>query len=158
MNVRTISPEQALSKLMTYCSKMERNEQDVRKKLQLWAISENDSKKIIARLQDDGFISQERYVSSYIRGKFVYNKWGKTKIKYGLLQKGFNDSLIQPLLDDFFETVDYKKTITKELQKKNKTLHTDDLYERKAKLMQFAQSRGYEFDVALSCVEKIINS
>ena len=156
MNVRTVSPEQALSKLMTYCSKMERNEQDVRKKLQLWAISENDSKKIIARLQDEGFISQERYVTSYIRGKFVYNKWGKTKIKFGLLQKGLKDSLIEPLLDDFFETVDYKTTITKELQKKNKTLCTDDLYERKAKLMQFAQSRGYEYDVALSCVEKII--
>ena len=156
MNQRTISPEQALSKLMAYCSKMERNEQDVRRKLQLWAISANDSKKIIERLQDDGFISQDRYVKSYIRGKFVYNKWGKTKIKYGLLQKGFKESMLMPLLDEFFETADYAKTITSELQKKNKTLHTDGLYERKAKLMQFAQSRGYEYDVALSCIEKIL--
>ena len=156
MNVRTVTPEQALSKLMAYCSKMERNEQDVRKKLQSWAISANDTKKIIARLQDEGFISQERYVKSYVRGKFVYNKWGKTKIKFGLLQKGFKESVIKPIIDDFFETADYTQTITKELQKKNKALHTDDLYERKAKLMQFAQSRGYEYDVALSCIENIL--
>ncbi|MBP5584331.1 MAG: RecX family transcriptional regulator, partial [Bacteroidales bacterium] len=119
---------------------MERNEQDVQKKLKLWEISENESRKIVARLQEEGFISQERYLKSYIRGKFVYNKWGKIKIRYALLQKGFKESVITPILNDFFDTSDYKKIVTNELQKKNKTLRTDDLYERKAKLLQFSQS------------------
>ncbi len=156
MNTLIVTPEHALSKLMSYCSKMERSEFDVRKKLQQWAISANESKKIIKRLEDDGFISSDRYVSAYIRGKFLYNKWGKIKIRYNLLQKGFKDSAITKSMDAFFETVDYKQTIEKELQKKRSQLKCDDEYELKNKLLQFAQGRGYEMEVSLLCVENII--
>lgn len=151
-----ITPEKALEKMMSYCSKMERSEFDVRKKMAPWGLSTSEIKTIIEKLQDYGFIDSQRYIMSYVRGKFNYNKWGKTKIRYNLSLRGFKDSVIDKAFENFFSTVDYEKIVEEQLRQKNKTLKVDDDFQRKAKLVQFGQSRGYELDVLLVCVGKIM--
>ncbi len=152
-----ITPEKALEKMMSYCSKMERSEFDVKKKMSTWGLSATDVTRIIEKLQDYGFIDSQRYIMSYVRGKFNYNKWGKTKIRYNLSLRGFKDSMIDQAFDEFFSTIDYEKVIEEQLRQKNKSLKVEDDFQRKAKLIQFGQSRGYELNVLLSCSDKIVN-
>lgn len=152
-----ITPEKALDKLMVYCSKMERSSLDVQKKLRLWNISEGDSIKILNRLTDEGFLSQERYIEAYVRGKFLYNKWGKIKIQYNLKLKGFKEGQIQQAFDELLTEEQYIDLIKSELLKKSKSIKESDIYIQKKKLLQFSQSRGYEIDIALSCIESLIN-
>lgn len=143
--------------MMSYCSKMERSEFDVKKKMAPWGLSTADVTSIIEKLEDYGFIDSQRYVMSYVRGKFNYNKWGKTKIRYNLSLRGFKDSVIDKTFEEFFSTVDYEKIIEEQLQQKNKALKVEDDFQRKAKLIQFGQSRGYELNILLLCADKILN-
>lgn len=152
-----ITPEKALEKMMSYCSKMERSEFDVKKKMSTWGLSTNDVSHIIEKLQDYGFIDSQRYIMSYVRGKFNYNKWGKTKIRYNLSLRGFKDSVIDNAFSEFFSTIDYEKVIEEQLRQKNKSLKVEDDFQRKAKLIQFGQSRGYELNILLLCCDKILN-
>ncbi|MFO7868856.1 MAG: regulatory protein RecX [Bacteroidales bacterium] len=158
MSKRKLTFEQAIEKLMSYCSKKERSRFDVQKKLYYWDIDSDKSEEIIQKLIDEGFISDERFIEAFIRGKYYYNKWGRVKIKYNLKLKGFKENDINPALDAFFTNVDYKAMVCEQLQKKNKSLKVDDEYQRKSKLIQFGQSRGYETELSLECVDTIFDS
>ena len=158
MNVRKLTPEQALDKLMAYCSKMERSEFDVRQKLFLWGITGDQAQKIVDRLNKDRFLDFERYIYSYIRGKFFYKKWGRVKMRYNLTLRGFKENDIDEAFDVLFSTVDYEQMIYDQLNRKNQSLNIHDEYQRKCKLIQFGQSRGYETEISLACVDKIVKS
>lgn len=156
MQKSTLTPQEALTKLMDYCSRMERSAFDVRQKLYKWQMSKQDSESIIDRLYDENFLSDERYLASYIKGKFIYNKWGKIKIKYNLKLKGFPDLLIENTIDDIICDNEYEELVSDQIRKKNLTIKDDNQYSRKAKLLRYAQSRGYDTPVALSAIETIL--
>ena len=156
MNKRILPPQKALEKLMSYCSKMERSEADVRQKLYNWGIDTKKSNEIIEQLKENSFIDGSRYIQAFIRGKFYYNKWGRVKIRFNLKLKGFSDEEINSAMDTFFETVDYEAMICEQLTRKNKSLIIDDEYQRKSKLILFGQRRGYETELSLNCVDKIV--
>ena len=128
MNVRKLTPEQALDKLMAYCSKMERSEFDVRQKLFLWGITGDQAQKIVDRLNKDRFLDSERYIYSYIRGKFFYKKWGRVKMRYNLTLRGFKENDIDEAFDVLFSTVDYEQMIYDQLNRKNQSLNILDEY------------------------------
>lgn len=158
MNVRKLTPEQALDKLMSYCSKMERSEFDVRQKMLLWGITGDAAQKIIDKLNKEKFLDGQRYIYSFIRGKFYYNKWGRVKIRYNLTLRGFKENEIDEAFDSFFSTVDYEQMIFDQLKRKNQSLHINDEYQRKCKLIHFGQTRGYETEISLACVDKIVET
>lgn len=158
MNKRILPAHKALEKLMSYCSKMERCESDIKKKIYNWGIDEKKSIEIVETLKKEGFISSDRYVSAYIRGKYYYNKWGKVKIRFNLKLKGFDDSYISQSLDNFFANEDYEQMVYEQLERKNRSLTIEDEYQRKTKLIHFGQSRGYETELSLSCVDKLLSS
>ena len=158
MNKRILPADKALEKLMSYCSKMERCEFDVKQKLYNWGIDEKKSQAILENLKKEGFISNDRYVESYIRGKYYYNKWGRVKIRFNLKLKGYDENVIAPALDAFFDNVDYEQLIHEQLERKNRSLTIEDEYQRKSKLIQFGQSRGYETELSLLCVDSIVSS
>ncbi|MDR0941413.1 MAG: recombination regulator RecX [Bacteroidales bacterium] len=157
MNKRILPPQKAFEKLMAYCSKMERSEFDVRQKLFNWGIDTKKADEIIEQLKKDSFLDSSRYIQAFIRGKYYYNKWGRVKIRFNLKLKGFSDDEINSAMDAFFSTVDYEAMICEQLTRKNKSLTIDDEYQRKSKLILFGQSRGYETEISLNCVDKIIN-
>jgi regulatory protein len=136
---------------------MERCESDVRKKLYNWGIDTKKSNEIVEKLKGNGFIQDSRYIQAFIRGKYYYNKWGRVKIRFNLKLKGYSEEEINAAMDAFFSTVDYEGMIYEQLERKNKSLNIDDEYQRKSKLILFGQSRGYETEISLNCVDKIIN-
>ena len=155
MNVRKLTPEQALDKLMSYCSKMERSEFDVRQKMMLWGITGDAAQKIIDKLNKEKFLDGQRYIYSFIRGKFYYNKWGRVKIRYNLTLRGFKENEIDEAFDSFFSTVDYEQMIFDQLKRKNQSLHINDEYQRKSKLIHFGQTRGYKRKFPLRALIKL---
>ena len=142
MNKINMSNEQALTKIMNWCSKMERSKFDVQNKLYTWGVDKSKIDGIIERLEKEGFLSSNRFLEAFIKGKLYYNKWGRVKIKYHLKLKGFPENLI------------YIQMIFEQLKKKNTSLNVDDDYVKKSKVIQFGASRGYETELALQCVDK----
>lgn len=64
-------------------------------------------------------------------------------------------SLIHEALEEIPEE-DYLETLNKLLLDKDKTIKSDNPYERKAKLFRFAQSRGFEAELISKGIDKLL--
>jgi regulatory protein len=138
--------KKALSKCMALCSKSEKCIADIRKKLDNWLLPESEVQKVIDALIDEKFIDEQRFSESFVRDKFRFNHWGKIKITHHLKAKGIASTHIARAMQEIDEE-DYLKTLKELLAQKNKSVKADNNYERKAKLIRFAQGRGFDYEI-----------
>ncbi len=153
---KEISYSSALSKMQFICSRQERCCSDIRKKFENWSLSYDDQDKIIQSLIDDKFIDERRYTGYYVRDKYKFNRWGRIKISHHLKQKQIPEYIIMEAFDSISEEI-YVDNLEDILNSKLRSTREDDPYKLKAKLFRFAQSRGFESNLILRCVEKILH-
>lgn len=153
---KEISAQSALSKVMFICSRQEKCCSDIRKKLRDWNLSYDDQDEIIQTLIEEKFINEERYTNFYVRDKFRFNKWGRIKISHHLKQKQIPEQFISNALDQLNEK-DYAESLNDILSHKIKSIKEDDPYQLRAKLYRFAQGRGFESQLALQFIDKLIS-
>lgn len=151
------SESQALPKISAYCSKAERAESDVRKKLQGWELDEESSERIVARLKKENFLNEERYCRSFIKDKIQFNKWGKVKIVFELKKKRISESTISSCFEEI-ESSDFETPLLKILVNKAKSVKAANDYEKWTKLVRFGMGRGYSFDQIKKCLSKILDT
>lgn len=132
-----------MAKASSLCARNEKCEQDLRKKLFQWDISEENAEKIIEELKKSDFINHQRYATSFTRDKLRFNHWGKKKIAYALRSKGIEDSYVQEALEQIPEE-QYNNILQEELRKRDFSLKTRDPRERKNKLSRFLIQKGFE--------------
>ena len=154
--MRELNYQQALSKTMAICSKSEKCISEIETKLKSWNISNDNVDKIIDELIAQKFIDEERFTAYYIRDKFRFNRWGKVKIRYMLSGKGIPATMINTAIEEEISEESYLETLSQLLSDKQRSIKSDSEFETKAKLIRFAQSRGFEYDAinkALSTIE-----
>lgn len=151
------SETQALPKIAAYCSKAERAESDVRKKLLCWELEEESCERIIARLKKENFLNEERYCRSFIKDKIQFNKWGKVKIAFELKKKRIPEFIINSCFEEI-ESSDFESPLMRILETKSKSVKASTDYEKWSKLVRFGIGRGYSFDQIKKCLSKILNT
>lgn len=151
-NTRTY--EQMLFKASAYCATAEHCEADVREKLRTWTCAPEHIDKIIDYLQQENFLNEQRYCNAFVRDKFRFNQWGKTKIAIMLRAKNIAEETIAEAIDQIDDET-YQQTVTTLLQTKLKGLKYRDEYDRKAKLIRFAQGRGFEYGIIAAAIEQL---
>ncbi|MFN8436783.1 MAG: regulatory protein RecX [Cytophagales bacterium] len=135
-------------KIANYCAYQDRSVAEVLKKMNDWQVPLEFHETFIELLISENYLNQERYASSYIRGKSQLKKWGKNKIKIHLQQKGIPQELIQEKLNDL-NTEDYLHIATKIAQTKLVSLQKEtDKRVLKQKILRHLIGKGYEFDIA----------
>ena len=154
--VKEISYSSALSKMQFICSRQERCCSDIRKKLDNWNLSFDDKDKIIQSLIDDKFLDEKRYTGFYVRDKYKFNKWGRIKISYHLKQKQIPEYIIMDAFDTISDEL-YEENLVEILSSKLRSTREEDPYKLKAKLYSFAQSRGFESNLILRNIEKLVH-
>ena len=117
------------TKLTRYCAYQERSRAEVRQKLRLLGTDGGTAETIMRRLEEEGYINEERFAGAYVRGKFRINGWGRLKIKNGLRAKGVEENLIRTVLENEIDKDGYKERLREILA---------------AKGVQTALSRGCE--------------
>ena len=137
------------------CSKSEQNLFKTKKNLLKWGLSKEETIPVLEKLKEEKFIDESRYTESFVRDKFKFNKWGKTKIAYRLRLEQIPESLIKSSICKIKES-DYRNTLLKLIIDKNKSLKDTDSYKRRAKLFRFAQSKGFESEIIYSVTEEIL--
>ncbi|MDC1105354.1 regulatory protein RecX [Prolixibacteraceae bacterium] len=143
--MRIYTKEQALSKVAALCSKAEKCVYDIEKKLVLWGLEQDDIDAIIARLIEEKFIDQERFVRYYLKDKLTFNGWGKQKVWFNLQQKRIPSDLFDRLWEEI-DKEQYNEQLLMLLHKKRKSIKSDNPWEEKQKLMRYAASRGFQID------------
>ena len=132
-----------LKKLARICSQSEQCSPDLRKKIRESGGDPLMEQKIIAQLEKDKFLDDDRYVKAYVREKFKINKWGRIKIGYCLKMKGLPEPVIQKGFGEIDEG-QYIKLLKQIMKDKAKTIKSGNKYEKMGQIIRFAQSRGFE--------------
>ena len=148
---------QALTKVMAMCSQSERCRFDIATKFRQWELSEEEIAEAIDYLIKERFLNEERFVRFYVNDKLRFNKWGKIKLSYMLRQKQIPENLIKAELSQIDNDF-YEKTLQDLLALKVKSVKGASDYERKGKLAVFAQSHGFEAELAFRLAGELIKS
>lgn len=136
-------PAVILDKVRRWCASSERCTREAERKLMQWGYPAEKIQQALHQLQKEGFIDDERYARAFARGKFHNLKWGRLKIAAELKGRGLTPTLIQTALEEISEE-EYRALVEKELHKKRASLKNKDDGARRATLLRFAASRGYE--------------
>jgi len=143
-----IDKNSAQIKAEAFCAYQERSQYEVRGKLIDLGIFGNDLEDIISYLIENNFLNEARFANAYAHGKLRIKGWGRKKIKEGLKLKGVSAPLIKLALQNLNQD-EYIEKLEKILVKKSEEHHFKIDYTTKNKIIRYALSRGFEYDLIL---------
>ncbi len=154
--LKITDPHLALVKMQNWCAYQERSQQDARDKLYELGLWPEAVENIIVKLIEDNFLNEERFATSFARGKFNIKKWGRIKIKQELKQKRIGDYCLKKAMQQIDEH-DYMITLKKLIEAKRKLVKEKNPVKLKYKLMSYALSKGYEKDLVFDVLNEVEN-
>ncbi|GAF04216.1 regulatory protein RecX [Saccharicrinis fermentans] len=135
--------EQALLKASHICARQEKCIFDIQKKLNDWQVEPNIAQRVIDQLIKEKFIDEERYIRFYVKDKFLFNRWGKIKIRWQLKAKQISGKQVDTALEQI-NMGEYRQALAQLLIQKKRSIKNDDPFKTKASLIRYASSRGFE--------------
>ena len=147
-----MTEQEALLRLTTLCAQGEHCTWEMTEKMRRGGISEEAQARIMERLVKERYVDDERYARAFVKDKVHYNKWGRRKVEQALWQKHIDDDIRQRILDEI-DDEDYLSVLRPLLQQKRKSTKAQSDYELNQKLIRFALSRGYTYDIIRQCIE-----
>jgi regulatory protein len=120
--------------------------------MQQWQVPHTERQGVLERLVKERFIDDGRYAEAYVREKSRLSGWGARKIAMQLRQKGVSQAIIDDALRQLDSNVELPRLVDKLRRKIRTTKYTSD-YELRGKLMRYALSLGFDYDIAQRAVE-----
>lgn len=108
-----------------------------------------EAERLLADLVEMNFVSDERFVESFIRGKMNIKRWGKVKMRVELHQRGISDEIINQKFDEI-DDEQYFANLRYLVEKWSR----ENPQGEKVKLIKFLLSKGYE----MGDINAILNS
>lgn len=146
--------EEARQKLMHFCAYRDRSQKEVEDKLNDMRMIPEAKEKIIISLMQDGFLNEERFARSFVRGKFRIKKWGRIKITQELKKREISSPIIKLGLSEIREQ-DYQKALYELAEKKSEKIKEPNPYKKKKKLADHLLRKGYESHLVFDCINEI---
>jgi len=146
--------ETLFTRLTRYCAYQDRCKRDVEMKMQGWQVSKKLAEQLILKLTNEGFVDDLRFASSFVRGKFRINKWGKQRIVYELRARSIDEQLIREALEEIDEA-SYMDSIRALIHKKNLEIKPGKTLNKRDKIINFVVGKGYEIDLVLRMMNEI---
>lgn len=149
---KAITEQEAYLQLAALCAQAEHCQQEMRDKMRRWELDETAQNRIVARLVKERYIDDERYARAFVKEKIRYNKWGRRKVQQALWLKHIDSEIQQRVLDEIDEK-EYLDVLRPLLKQKRKSIKAESDYELNQKLLRFALSRGFGFDIIRQCLD-----
>ncbi|WP_343605578.1 regulatory protein RecX [Fluviicola sp.] len=146
---------EAKHKIEAYCAYQDRSHFEVKNKLFSWGQSPDQVDQLMAYLIENKFLDEGRFAESYVSGKLRIKHWGRIKIRQGLRLKQIPEKIVQLA----FKTIDpdeYFTILKHEIAKKQKDLASEkDPWKKKAKVLRYVQSKGFENDLIFEALAEV---
>ena len=133
--------------LAALCAQGEHCQYEMLEKMRRWELSEEAQTRVMQRLVNERYVDDERFARAFVKDKVRYNKWGRRKVEQALWQKQIADDIRQRVLDE------YLRVLRPLIQQKRRSVTAADDYEKNRKLVRFALSRGFTFDIIRQCLD-----
>jgi regulatory protein len=149
MKVKT--EQEAYLQLAALCAQGEHCQWELTEKMRRWEIDEAAQARVMQRLVAERYVDDERFARAFVKDKVRYNKWGRRKVEQALWQKHIDADTQQRVLSEIGDE-DYLDVLRPLLQQKRRTTKAANDYELSQKLIRFALSRGFTFDIIRQCL------
>ena len=147
-------PAVALAKARSFCAYQERCRTEVTIRLRSFGLNREQTELVIEKLEDEGFLNDERFALTYAGSKFRILHWGKMKIRAGLRSKGVAENFITQALASIDEE-QYLQCIRDLMAAKLSTLTTiKDVRLVKQKVFSYLSSKGFEENLIFQEINK----
>ena len=144
--------QEALITLTALCASGEHCSQEMLDKMTRWQLSEEEQARVMEYLVKNNYIDEERFTHAFVMDKIRYNKWGRRKIEQALWQKRIPKDIQTKILDEIDENESIN-VLRPLLKSKRRSIQTKNDYELNMKLIKFALSRGFTFDLIRQCID-----
>lgn len=152
---KTKTAEQALNALMRLCSKAEKSSGDALRLMYTWGVPMAERQDVLQKLIELRFIDDARYAEAYTREKSAIAGWGARKIAQYLYQKGIAKEIVERTLATL-QGDDQCAMLEKRLQRKLPSVKAANDYELRGKLLRYALGLGYDYDMVISVIDKVV--
>lgn len=132
----------ALIKSRFFCAQQERSAFEVRKKLMAWGLGEIYFDEIISYLQENNFLSEQRFTELFVKSKINQKKWGRLKIRNELMKHHVEGWRIDDEMNNANPDTINKNLIILAERKLRELEGKED--KNHDKLKRFLYSKGYE--------------
>ena len=143
--------QEAYLQLAALCAQAEHCQHEMLEKMRRWELPEEEQARVMQRLISERYVDDERYARAFVKDKVRYNKWGRRKVEQALWQKHIDEDIRQQVLDEVDDD-EYLSVLKPLLQQKRRSTKAANDYELNQKLMRFALSRGFTFDIIRQCL------
>lgn len=150
--MKEITEQEAYLRLSALCAQAEHCRHEMLEKMRRWGLDEAAAERVATRLVSERYVDDERYARAFVRDKLRYQKWGRRKIEQGLWQKHIADDIRQRVLNNV-DDEEYLSVLRPLLKQKRKGIKASSDYELNQKLLRFALSRGFTFDIIRQCLD-----
>lgn len=133
-----------LDRARRYCALAEQCEDAVRQKLVTWGASPSDSDVIVAALQGEGYLDNERYAKAFCENKILTQHWGRQKVLYQLRLKHLPREVVERGMAAVGNEA-YMAVLAEVAEKKRQELEqkTDDPFALHQKLTAALVNKGF---------------
>ena len=162
MKQTELTPQEAYTRLASYCAQAERSPSDLRRRMQRLELEEELQAELLTRLEAEGFVSGERFARAFVHDKHRFNGWGPRRLEHELRRHGIASSVIATALEELEEETsaeDEEPRVLQLLRSKQRSLPAG-LERRKAydRLMRFGLYRGYDYDEVREAITQLLDT
>jgi regulatory protein len=153
---KSYTVKEATLKMAQFCAYRDRSHKEVEVKLKELRMIPLACEQIIMKLMQEGFLNEERFARSFVRGKFRIKKWGRNKIKQELKIRDISTPIIKLAFTEIDEEI-YLSTLGELAEKKLNLINEVNPIKRKKKLINYLLQKGYEPQLIYDVSNELIN-
>ena len=150
--MKEVTEQGAYLQLAQLCARSEHCQHDMLEKMRRWEMSDEAQARVMQRLISERYVDDERYARAFVKDKIRYNKWGERKVEQALWQKHIDDDIRQQVLGEI-DDEEYLSILRPLLKQKRRSTKAENDYELNQKLVRFALSRGFTYNIIRQCLD-----
>ena len=150
--MKEVTEQGAYLQLAQLCARSEHCQHEMLEKMRRWGMTDEAQARVMQRLVSERYVDDERYARAFVRDKIRYNKWGRRKVEQALWMKRIDDDIRERVLGEVDDD-EYISVLRPLLKQKRRSTKAQSDYELNQKLVKFALSRGFTFDIIRQCMD-----
>ncbi|MGV0829019.1 RecX family transcriptional regulator [Empedobacter brevis] len=146
--------DQIKDKMAKYCLYQDRCHWEVEKKLREFDLIPEAKDEILYKLIHYGFLNEERFVHSFVRGKVNQKMWGRNRLRQELKLRQIHPKLIDNVFKEEIDLDKYWNNLLYLTRKKFNLLTSEhESFKKINKVKAYLAYKGYEFDLMNEAIE-----